>query len=110
MNSDLIGLHLQEGYVSGRVDVVVIRTSEEHVHEMLCRSRANEFDNRMLQVKKQLGSAESFFPLLYSKFIRDEKIRAFKRGRPNPRPRNARHSNQQEHQPSDSNFSTPSRR
>jgi hypothetical protein len=46
------------------------------VHEMLCRSRANEFDNRMLQVKKQLrvvacGLVRSF-PLLYSKLIREE--------------------------------------
>jgi hypothetical protein len=55
---------------------VVIRASEERVHEMLCRSLAIEFDNRMLQVKKQLrvvacGLVRSF-PLLYSEFIRDE--------------------------------------
>jgi hypothetical protein len=46
------------------------------MHEMLCRSYAIEFDNRMLQVKKQLragacGLVRSF-PLLYSMFIRDE--------------------------------------
>ena len=55
---------------------MVIRTSEERVHEMLCRPRVSEFDNRMLQVKKQLrvvacGLVRSF-PLLYSKFIREE--------------------------------------
>ena len=55
---------------------MVIRASGERVHEMLCRPRANEFDNRMLQVKNQLrvdvcGLVRSF-PLLYSKFIRDE--------------------------------------
>ena len=64
-------------YVSGRVDIVVIFTQPTTMHEMLCRSRANEFDNRMLQVKKQLrvgacGLVRSF-PLLYSEFIRDEK-------------------------------------
>jgi hypothetical protein len=36
----------------------------------------NEFDNRMLQVKKQLrvdaGGFERSFPLLYSKLIREE--------------------------------------
>jgi len=41
-------------YVSGRVDIVVIFAKHTTVHEMLCRSRANQFDNRMLQVKKQL--------------------------------------------------------
>jgi hypothetical protein len=41
------------------------------MHEMLCSHFGSEFDNRMLQVKKQLGIAESFFPLLYSKFLRD---------------------------------------
>jgi hypothetical protein len=46
------------------------------MHEMLGRRRANQFDNRMLQVKKQLrvearGLVRSF-PLLYSKFIREE--------------------------------------
>ena len=55
---------------------MVIRASEERVHEMLCRSHANEFDNRMLQVKKQLRVGASglvrSFPLLYSKFIRAE--------------------------------------
>ena len=63
-------------YVSGRVDVVVIFAQSTAVHEMLCRWRANEFDNRMLQVKKQLrGEARGLvrsFPLLYSMFIRDE--------------------------------------
>jgi len=49
---------------------VVIWASGERVHEMLCRSLAIEFDNRMLQVKKQLrvgmaGLVRSF-PLLYS--------------------------------------------
>ena len=53
-------------YLCGRVDVVVILVQSDAVHEMLCRPRANEFDNRMLQVKKQLGRVESFFPLLYS--------------------------------------------
>jgi len=33
---------------------VVIFTQRATVHEMLCRWRAIEFDNRMLQVKKQL--------------------------------------------------------
>jgi hypothetical protein len=56
---------------------VVIFTQRATVHEMLCRSRANEFDNRMSQLKKQLrvgacGLVHSF-PLLYSEFIRDEK-------------------------------------
>ena len=55
---------------------MVIRASGDRVHEMLCRAIANEFDNRMLQVKKQLrvdacGLVRSF-PLLYSKFIREE--------------------------------------
>ena len=49
-------------------------------------------------MKKQLrGNASGFctaFPLLYSKFIRDENFRArSKRGRPNRRPRTARQSN-----------------
>jgi hypothetical protein len=55
---------------------VVIFTQRATVHEMLCRSRAIEFDNRMLQVKKQLrvGACgfDRSFPLLYSEFIRDE--------------------------------------
>ena len=55
---------------------MVIRASGDRVHEMLCRSRAIEFDNRMLQVKKQLrvgaGGLVRTFPLLYSKFIREE--------------------------------------
>ncbi|MCU1249964.1 MAG: hypothetical protein JWQ49_2993 [Edaphobacter sp.] len=46
------------------------------MHEMLCRPLAIEFDNRMLQVKKQLRvEACRFvpsFPLLYSKFIREK--------------------------------------
>jgi hypothetical protein len=55
---------------------VVILASEERVHEMLCRSLAIEFDNRMLQVKKQLrvgacGLVRSF-PLLYSVIIREK--------------------------------------
>jgi hypothetical protein len=55
---------------------VLIRASGERVHEMLCRPRANEFDNRMLQVKNQLrvnvrGLVRSF-PLLYSKLISEE--------------------------------------
>ena len=55
---------------------MVIFTQRTAMHEMLCRSYAIEFDNRMLQVKKQLrvgacGLVRSF-PLLYSKFIRDE--------------------------------------
>ena len=55
---------------------MVIWASGERVHEMLCRSLAIEFDNRMLQVKKQLrvgacGLVRSF-PLLYSMFIREE--------------------------------------
>jgi hypothetical protein len=63
-------------YVSGRVDIVVIFTQRTTMHEMLCRSRANQFDNRMLQVKKQLrveacGLVRSF-PLLYSELIREE--------------------------------------
>ena len=75
-NSDWIGSHLQVRYVSGRVDVVVIFTQRTTMHEMLCRSWAIEFDNRMLQVKKQLravacGLVRSF-PLLYSKLIGDE--------------------------------------
>ena len=51
-------------------------TQAIRMHEMLCWVRGNEFDNRMLQVKKQLrvgacGLVRSF-PLLYSKLIRDE--------------------------------------
>jgi hypothetical protein len=46
------------------------------MHDMLCRRRANQFDNRMLQVKKQLQrnacGFDEGFPLLYSKFIREE--------------------------------------
>ena len=67
---------------------MVIWASEERVHEMLCRSVAIEFDNRMLQVKKQLREiADGFstaFPLLYSKFIREEISGQTERGRPNP--------------------------
>ena len=63
-------------YLCGRVDVVVIKASAERVHEMLCRPDAIEFDNRMLQVKKQLrvgacGLVRSF-PLLYSMLISEE--------------------------------------
>jgi len=55
---------------------VVIPMQSGAVHEMLGRSHANQFDNRMLQVKNQLrvgacGLIRSF-PLLYSKFIREE--------------------------------------
>jgi hypothetical protein len=75
-NSDWIGSHLQVRYLCGRVDVVVILVQSDAVHEMLCRPRANEFDNRMLQVKNQLrGSACGLvrsFPLLYSNFISEE--------------------------------------
>jgi hypothetical protein len=53
-NSDYIGSHLQVRYVCGRVDVVVIFPSSRAVHEMLCRVNCRRFDNRMLQVKKQL--------------------------------------------------------
>jgi hypothetical protein len=67
---------------------------------MLCRPFANEFDNRMLQMKKQLrGNRVGFctaFPLLYSKFIREEISGHTERGRPNRRQRNARQSFQQE--------------
>jgi hypothetical protein len=59
------------------------------MHEMLCRPLAIEFDNRMLQVKKQLrveaGGLVPSFPLLYSKFIRGKKLRADQRGLPNRR-------------------------
>ena len=48
-------------YLCGRVDVVVIRASGERVHEMLCSGFRGEFDNRMLQVKKQLGNRRVFF-------------------------------------------------
>jgi hypothetical protein len=51
---------------------VAIWDESGEMHEMLCSRFESEFDNRMLQVKKQLGDAESFFPLLYSKFISDE--------------------------------------
>ena len=51
--------------------------NEPMMHEMLGRWRANQFDNRMLQVKKQLRVGASglvrSFPLLYSEFIKDEK-------------------------------------
>jgi hypothetical protein len=75
-NSDWIGLYLQERYVSGRVDVVVMLTQRTTMHEMLCWVRAIEFDNRMLQVKIQLrvgacGLVRSF-PLLYSVLIREK--------------------------------------
>ena len=63
-------------YLCGRVDVVVNSAETRAVHEMLCRRNANEFDNRMLQVKKQLQRNacrfDEGFPLLYSKFIREE--------------------------------------
>jgi hypothetical protein len=46
------------------------------MHEMLCSPIANEFDNRMLQEKNQLRAAshrfDRTFPLIYSKFIREE--------------------------------------
>jgi len=92
---------------------VVILASEERVHEMLCRSLANEFDNRMLQVKKQLrvvaGGLELSFPLLYSKFIRDEiSGRPTRTPQPPAAERPAKY--QQERPTIDSNFSTPSRR
>ena len=55
---------------------MVIFAKHTTVHEMLCRSRANQFDNRMLQVKKQLrvgvGGLVRSFPLLYSKIIREK--------------------------------------
>jgi hypothetical protein len=112
-NSDWIGLHLQVRYVSGRVDVVVMLTQRITMHEMLCWVRGNEFDNRMLQVKKQLrvgacGLVRSF-PLLYSVFIRDKKLRADRRGLPNRR-RPAPGQSNQEVTTIDSHFSTPSRR
>jgi hypothetical protein len=55
---------------------VVIFTERTTMHEMLCSTSTSQFDNRMLQVKKQLrvracGLVRSF-PLLYSKFIREE--------------------------------------
>ena len=61
--------HLQERYLCGRVDVVVIRASEERVHEMLCRSLCIEFDNRMLQVKKQLRVVACGFSSQFSAAI-----------------------------------------
>jgi hypothetical protein len=36
-NSDLFGSHLQEQYLSGRVDIVVRRADAAAMHEMLCR-------------------------------------------------------------------------
>jgi hypothetical protein len=58
------------------------------MHEMLCWVRGNEFDNRMLQVKKQLRvgacSLVRSSPLVYSVFIR-EKMRADQCGLPNRR-------------------------
>jgi hypothetical protein len=46
------------------------------VHEMLCRLHADQFDNRMYHEKNQLRENASGlvrgFPLLYSKFIREE--------------------------------------
>jgi hypothetical protein len=55
---------------------VVIQASRERMHEMLCSPIANEFDNRMLQEKNQLRAAshrfDRTFPLIYSKFIREE--------------------------------------
>ena len=60
-------------YLWGRVDVVTIRVRADMMHEMLCRADAARFDNRMLQVKKQLREKAATivrsFPLLYSKLI-----------------------------------------
>jgi hypothetical protein len=58
------------------------------MHEILCRWFGGRFDNRMLQMKKQLrGNAVGFctaFPLLYSKFIREEISGQSRHGRAQP--------------------------
>ena len=63
-------------YLCGRVDVVVNSVPSCAVHEMLCSVFIDQFDNRMLQEKKQLrGNACGLvhsFPLLYSKNIKEE--------------------------------------
>jgi hypothetical protein len=55
---------------------VVISVQSGAVHEMLCRPHADQFDNRMYHEKNQLRENASSlvrgFPLLYSKFIREE--------------------------------------
>ena len=94
---------------------MVIDAELERMHEMLCSLFLDEFDNRMLQMKKQLrGNAGEFctaFPLLYSKFIRDENFGH----NPNADAPTAGYGmpgnvNSTKDQPSDSNFSTSSRR
>ena len=93
---------------------MVIDAELERMHEMLCSWFQDEFDNRMLQMKKQLrGNAGEFctaFPLLYSKFISDEIYGHIERGRPNRQLRMPGTVTTEKHQPSDGNFSTPSRR
>ena len=60
-NSDWIGLHLQVRYLSCRVDVVWFWSGERAVHEMLCRFFRIGFDNRMLQLKKQMRWVDDGF-------------------------------------------------
>jgi hypothetical protein len=76
------------------------------MHEMLCSGSESWFDNRMLHVKKQLRYAESFFPLLYSKFLRDEFRVLHDADAPTAGFRTPGKVASKKHQPSDSNFST----
>jgi hypothetical protein len=92
---------------------VVIQARRERVHEMLCRSFASRFDNRMLQKKKQLrwiaSGFDTRFPLIYSKFIRDDFFGHPQRGRPTAGDRTPGKVNGS-NATIESNFSNPSRR